>query len=330
MAGAAGSWYKTGKATKGRVFISKETIRDSLGGASVTDAELADARAKLAEDPERYSSMIATLSEASPQSEADWRKRVSAPAGYQIPQRSQADREALAQGVIDKATDEWNRYHPNDKIDGATARRRIQGVLERISAETNLATMINPGILERVLDSGFKNQHATNSSGATLSPARRAEAENRMFGIPEDSSPDAFPIYGFLDLKSGEVTGVDGIDGLMIYGTAKVVFKDAIRARTTMSVDDSLYEARQGRLMPTPLNVPGITAADNNASILLSLADRPTSEIMNQFSYIETQIHGPTTVADIARVEFGSMEPPSAALAARLDSLGIGWKIVEW
>lgn len=235
--------------------------------------------------------------------------------------------------VVNEIREAWSRF------------LRKQEVVVRVNAPT----------LEKVLKDGrFKSQFETGTSKGMFSPDRRASAEYSLFGLPTNLDPKLRPIYGYVDeldriLKKTEISDVDQ------YGEIRVIMKPTVRARTTVTTEDSLqisWEAENGNVLPSPLNdfspasirLPGARSQyDLYAQVDPDYYDRKLGELFSPettlgakgkqyFSYREIQIHGGVSTDDIAMIVFP--EPTSAAQAERwrkigrrLERMGIEWRI---
>jgi len=161
-------------------------------------------------------------------------------------------------------------------------------------------------VASTILEEGqFKNQHATGHSRGSLNPEYRSKAEKSAFEIKGDS-PSDFPIYGIVD--------VPGSGGAQ-YGDVKFVLTPQMKAKTTMTVGDSLGGFKQGSLTGTPILSPGKEAWDGKVEQLALANGRPASVfrpmprslLVPTVDYFEAQIHGGVKASDIAFIE---IRPP--------------------
>lgn len=164
--------------------------------------------------------------------------------------------------------------------------------LERLTelVEGAPVTMRVPSsIMGLIIEKGFKNQHETGTSRGTLDPAMRARAERNSFGEGL-TKPSDFPLYGYID------TTANGFrPATSNYGDVKIIFKDSIKARTTITAGDSLGVFRRKEAVGTPLLNPGKEGLDDNTWELTHPPHAP-------YGYIEAQIHGGIKLSDIESV----------------------------
>jgi len=187
--------------------------------------------------------------------------------------------------------------------------------------------------LRDILSSGrFKTQHegVKRAAGLHADVGHRRLGE-QIHGVPTGTSPDRRPIYGYVAVAGIEPalsagTKIEGIaqregqeDVLSAYGQVQVVLKPKVRARTTITVGDSLDEI--GFMRPTPIDDPG--AESLGFRDLGSLA-RPE---FTRVGYIEAQIGGGVRTEDIAEVVFPGT--PARSTSDALDQRGIPWRVLR-
>lgn len=329
MAGSSTSWFKMGKTLKGSVFISKAARAKVI---MITPEELAsspEARAKLAKFTESLRTTpgkalyVSTMTK-SPLPKGVAKKKDAVVAGARVPQRRPEDRKALEVRLLQKAVEEYRELEviETKKLVEITAEEVAQKALDVVRAfiaSSDSVMRVPIGVLKSLLESGFKNQHETGTSRGTLDPTLRATSESNMFGMARDDTPDKYPIYGYLSPR-----GVEEGRAVGMYGDVQIFFKDSVRERTTFSAGDSLGMGYRDSLMPTSLDSPSVSALGGNASRLARLVPGDTWTAHDTVGYFETQIHGKTTAADIARVKFKAK--PSAALQKQLADLDIAWE----
>jgi hypothetical protein len=173
--------------------------------------------------------------------------------------------------------------------------------------------------LRDILASGrMKTQHETGTSdGGYVDKALRADFEEMAFGLPKDLPAERRPIYGYVAPR-----GLDGEHSegkLDQYGDIRVVLKDSVRPRTTVSAGDSLD--RRKELTPMPIDNPDYRAAQPAAAKYNDLGDPQ----FQQLTYVEAQIHDGVSNDDIEEVLF-PREPEPATIAA-LEKAGIPWRV---
>jgi hypothetical protein len=172
--------------------------------------------------------------------------------------------------------------------------------------------------LREILTSGrMKSQHETGtSSGGYIDKALRADYEEMAFGLPHDLPAAQRPIYGYVAPR-----GLAGDHGgkLDQYGDIRVVLRDSVRPRTTVSAGDSLD--RRAELTPMPIDAPDWHAAQPAAAKYTDLGDQGFQDL----TYVEAQIHGGVKTGDIQEVVFG--HDPEPATVAALDGAGVSWRV---
>ena len=96
-------------------------------------------------------------------------------------------------------------------------------------------------------DGKFRNQFTAKESNGAYKPGLRKNAESELFGLPvTGTKADERPVYGYIGDKVG-----DGKSGFVSqYGDVNFILKDEIRARTTVTQEDSLTYA----FVPEPMN----------------------------------------------------------------------------
>ncbi len=229
------------------------------------------------------------------------------------------------------------------------------------NADLNMR-MPEEALLEALDDNEFLNQHQANNSRGM---GRTVESEARMFGLPEGTPPEGLAKYGYLGPDHG---------GVVSYGPIKVVFKDNVKDRATFTVNDS-FMMGSGEVMPSPVRDPSYLSAnlgqiDEAATAMLPEGMYDSTSVEPQgmnlrygsedfvangdmwhdaialeqtsIPYVEAQIYGKLTPADIDHVEVlafddWDLEDPVTgmpqvtdketmqAAVDKLDALGIPW-----
>lgn len=230
-----------------------------------------------------------------------------------IPQRSAADisaREAQMRAEY--------------RIDAATEERAVAAI-RRVIAESDVVTYAPGDLLGRILDTGVKNQHAsdTNKVGSEYIRPIRAAWEEGAFGIPSGSPPEDYPVYGILSSRIHTHPSEDGKANS--YGTVRIQLRPEVRSRTTVSAGDSLGRT----VMPSPLDSPRLAAIGDMTDKIANPGPKIKSigDLARSIWYFEAQIHGGVQASDIASVIFRRAEEATPELRAKLDSLGIAYTI---
>lgn len=205
--------------------------------------------------------------------------------------------------------------------------------------------------LERILGDRFKTAHELGSSaqvpnmkGSYLD--NRARVEEKTMGVGKNTDPADRPIYGYIAGK--DLDGVSHADVSQSYGSIAVKLKSDVKDRTTFTGADSfksgIASEMTGGANPPPPNAASITALtrhgyDNsnlpahlrhldgsniNGSQLQQAAKAKGIDDLAKVGaptgnrYIEAQVHGKVTPADIAEINFtprGQGDRPTAAIA---------------
>lgn len=182
---------------------------------------------------------------------------------------------AISALLIQKARDRASTKSPEKiKEDGAD-------LVERVKSQP-VVLNYSPESIGVILDSGrIKSQFET-GHGTWFDPQGRAFSEAVTSGVPI-STPDAQrPIYGTI--------AVDGVDSYSAetraYGGVRLVFKDSVKDRTTVTSGDSFERRHVG----SPARNPDPT-----------LFPKSDSESGYQF-YVEAQILGGVPIEDIEEI----------------------------
>lgn len=201
---------------------------------------------------------------------------------------------------------------------------KLEAELRRLFKDKPIVTRVTDQNLSQILRDGrFRTQHegVQPSEGVLKSKAARADAEALWFGIPEESDPKKRPVYGYVAVDGiGEPSKEQRLDQ---YGRVRVVLKDNVRKRTTVSMGDSLNN--KWRVLPSPIENPNYRSY--NGTLNRDGKIRYTPSSFANVDYAEAQIHDGVSVSDIAEVVFEN--EPSAALSAQLAASGVPWRIIE-
>jgi hypothetical protein len=131
----------------------------------------------------------------------------------------------------------------------------------------------------------------------------RNDLEKGLWGVPENAKS---PIYGFID--SPLHFGVDNMTRM--YGDVKIVLKDTVSNRTTITAGDSanhglipvrMSDARNGNLTNEQVHGAYISRAFQRGADTVS---QPVTSMRgkDKIDYFEAQIHGGVTLNDIKSV----------------------------
>lgn len=204
-------------------------------------------------------------------------------------------------------------------ISEAELRRNVRKNLQDLVDKTKPSTMVKNGDLKSILDNGFKTTHET---GTGISGGGLDYLDARLMAEEANWGPNNHPFYGFLDRPSQRkrdiMTGGTTMGELEQYGDVQVIFKDIIRDRSSVTMGDTLNE--MGYVLASPMNkVDEYTLGKGFDNVARGGMDSVGYE------YIELQIHGAITAADIAEIVFKTM--PSNEIQSMLAKLGIPWRM---
>lgn len=219
--------------------------------------------------------------------------------------------------VVDTAIQRTAR---NYEVDPDEVERVVAATLDELIRDKPLAIQVPDERFDQLLESGrFKTQFETKSSSAIYRPEYRSAAENKGIGTPLDLDPTERPIYGYVNVDKEARVAAEEFN----YGTLTFVLKDEVRQRSTLTVGDSLNNFDSNRQAASPAMAPGREAWDGQVPYLYEYAqDKNTKKLLGEIGYIEAQIQGQVTLADVATV----LDPHgklTAAQRAQLDALGI-------
>ena len=143
-------------------------------------------------------------------------------------------------------------------------------------------------------DPRFKTQFETRTTGGVLDLEGRANAEFAGLGAPLDLDPRERPIYGYVNL------GPRAQNRVSQYGDVTFVLKDNVRERTTVTMDDSLYNFGRSQVAGTPINAPQKASWDGQFTSLYKYNQTgDLNEIFEEVSYVEIQIQRGVGIGDV-------------------------------
>jgi SPP1 gp7 family putative phage head morphogenesis protein len=187
-----------------------------------------------------------------------------------------------------------------EKVDRINSAIKDEGIVN-IQVPSNVFPQMVLGDEQR-----FLNQHATGTSKGILNNTYRAKAEEVVFGIPSGSAPSQYPVYGYVTTPGVVPRGVQQ------YGDLAITLKPNARRRSAFSIGDSLTASYEGNMVPAPVLAPHRAALSRNSRVLDNFhfsADESAESIIkkvnNTVGYIEAQVFGDVTLADIESVTLG-------------------------
>ncbi len=220
-------------------------------------------------------------------------------------------------------------------VDAVTEIMRAE--LVELLGDKPVVVCIRTENLLKVLEDGrFKSQFETARSRGTYDPVKRSALEEALFGYPPNLPARLRPIYGYVNTlatlvgsRAGRYSPLPA--GVSRYGDAQVTLRPEVRRRTTICVGDSIEE--RGITMPSPMLNPrpvsfgafpnGYTGDKMRRPWLRGIERDYADSRFVESTYVEAQIHGGVTVADIEHVTF--VETPSPDVQQVLDAAGIPW-----
>jgi hypothetical protein len=183
-----------------------------------------------------------------------------------------------------------------------------------------------------VREGGVKNQYDTGTSGGIVT-TRRKMAEASVFEVDLDAPNEDFPVYGHVNIHAIDGTVRERTRYAAIsYGEVEIRLKNEVKARTTVSFDDSLRDLGSQTIAPAPASKVDLGMIPARSDVwwrytgIMENASKGTSYRKN-VSYIEAQIHGGVKLSDIDVVLFHVF--PGEAAAQALDSAKVPWNTVK-
>ena len=195
-----------------------------------------------------------------------------------------------------------------NKLTPQQVEQYVQQALTDI-AQHDIAIAAPKNAIDSILNDGrFRTQFETGTSGATLNTTERAAAEAKGLGIPTTAGAANRPVYGYMNF---------GTDTRNLtqrgYGEVSFILDDSVRARTTISVGDSMNQFAKNNLVGTPIDNPSILAADHEVSNLVDYARTGDANefVYSGVGYVEAQIHNGVQLSDVKAVldEKGVLTP---------------------
>jgi len=226
-------------------------------------------------------------------------------------------------------------------LDDMSNKALAQLKAETIGTDISL-TMPATRLKKFLSDERYKTVHEVSSPSKGASRAKYIEAreviETDMMGVPYNVPKEQRPVYGVL--------GTQGV----LYGDTRIVLKDDVKHRTTVSIGDSADDRVKGvfwasdlaesKVTPTQFldataERIALTTANSRNSPYFSYESKNFNETISGYNglkdvrdiagyhYIETQIHGGVKLSDVKEI----IVPPDFAISkpmqTKLDASGI-------
>ncbi len=172
----------------------------------------------------------------------------------------------------------------------------IDKAFRQLTQNSEIVIQAKSSRVDQILSSGrFKTQFETNSSGGVLDLQYRSSAEYKGLGIPSDIDKTKRPVYGYLYLNDKSRERVRG------YGDFGFVMKDSVRARATVTMNDSIFNFDFNRVAGSPIDNPQRVAWDDGVEALYDYGrgEDSLNTLIQRMTYIEVQIHGGVTLDDV-------------------------------
>jgi hypothetical protein len=193
-------------------------------------------------------------------------------------------------------------------------------IVTRVTAE-ELSAIVEDGRFESLSEQPPSVHSAIYD---TMYREGRYDLEKGLWGLPTDSLS---PIYGYFDTPLHP--SVD--NQTRIYGDVKIVLKDSVAGRTTISPGDSanhgltpvlVTDARKGNLSLEQVDSAYRSRHFQRGATSVSQPIRTVRTIAN-IDYFEAQIHGGVSLGDIKSVRLGKYSSVSADTIAFLQQAGV-------
>lgn len=213
----------------------------------------------------------------------------------------------------------------------------IQSQLQLLFAQNDFGMRVRNDLVEVILDTSFKSQFETHTSGGMLDEDFRVTAARNLFGVDTDTlKPSEHEKYGYM-MSRDKVAAMSDYAAAQ-YGDTAIRFKrEAVMDRLTYTVGDSLGPAYRNRLVAGSVKDASITGFPDGISQYvprIRAAEGQTGSVENWSrtvarSYFELQYHGKLTMDHVESVTFGDTVPWNfSAVVEKLKKRGISvWRV---
>jgi len=208
----------------------------------------------------------------------------------------------------------------------------VEANISKLAGNSKPVVRVPSDVVAPILRSGrLKSQFETETSMGLMDPSERADAEQEMFGLPQDTPPKLRPIYAYMDEDPTHPEDPDS--DVSSYGDVKIVLKDSVRNRTTITCTDSLQPQYDDPIYPgatvrapskltdpkwySEAEEPGSFGGSDPAKW-----ETLTPGEMGPPLYVEAQVHGGVSMKD---VEYMRVPPESEGNDALMKA---GWQPV--
>ena len=204
--------------------------------------------------------------------------------------------------------DEIKDYCERNNLDFEKFKEDLNKHLQELSQNTDVCINTFEETIEKIAKDGkVKSQFEVGKSGGLLDLHARDAFEKRVFGYREGAER---PIYGYITSEAGSYN-----TSVSQYGNVTIKLKKEARERTTIIFGDSydrLYIQNAGT--PVLLNKPNIncicargedlSTVDQIINKIKNATKMNEDMIINEYGYIEAQIHGGVYLKDIESIYF--------------------------
>jgi hypothetical protein len=225
-----------------------------------------------------------------------------------IPRAYTVTRAGVRENVTKGAEAALESIAARQGLDTDDVKEIISDTIDREIYGKPVAINVPYQVLPEIVDDGrFQNQHESGVSSAFLDPKFRAYAESNVFNVGTDDPPENYPIYGYVHGAGASLTSM--------YGQVRFEFKDSVKSRTTMTVDDSLGYMEGGGIAPAPLSRAHKEPGCWDGVSTMSYLARGNASVV---TYFETQIHGGVTLKDVSRIVMPSFHNLPVGVQAQM------------
>ena len=217
-------------------------------------------------------------------------------------------RNAIKKNIENAVRDNWHTYvkaAEHNHLSTIEFLDKFQKKVEKLTESSRIFRATDVKVLENILlrDGRFKSQFETGTSGGTLDPSCRAEAEEFMFGYAKNLPPAKRPIYCyFSDAEHGEINSFGKNpppNSTDQYGRVTIMFKKDVENRATITGQDSLGTYDENP--PTPFHCPHFTSVELHSEFYLE-DELDSSSVVSEYEYTEAQIHDGLSALDIKAI----------------------------
>jgi len=226
--------------------------------------------------------------------------------------------EADPKAVGTRTAATWLWAAQNEGVSLEQERADIGATIQDALDHSKVTVRVSPTVLDRIVEAGrMKNQFETGTSQGLYDPSQRRAAEGRLFNVPSRLPAQERPIYGYMEsTRPGE-----DVNGPDYYGSVRVILKDSVRARTTVTMRDSLtmdvgdrsYGKGKYLARAVPVDHADWTMVQASSGAVRALAylthERKAGRQQDQDPWstltvyrFEAQVHGGVSLDDIERV----------------------------